>query len=152
MRQPHHCRARSQSAPQLKEIAMYSALVNFILHWAIMSLSLWVASYLFRGLTFDTRSSLLVSALVLGFVNAVLRPVLFFLTLPLTLLTLGLFALVLNALMLMLVAALVRGFRISGFWTAFFVSIFIALFGFMIELMLPSQSIVVMQPTHTITI
>ena len=107
MRQPHYCRARAQSAPQLKEIVMYSALVNFILHWAIMSLSLWVASYLFRGLTFDNRSSLLVSALVLGFVNAVLRPVLFFLTLPLTLLTLGLFALVLNALMLMLVAAMV---------------------------------------------
>ena len=127
---------------------MYSALVNFILHWAIMSLSLWVASQLFRGLTFDNRSSLLVSALVLGFVNAILRPILFFLTLP----TLGLFALVLNALMLMLVAALIRGFRISGFWTAFFVSIFIALFGFMIELMLPSQGIVVTQPANTITI
>lgn len=130
---------------------MYSAITNFVLHWAVMSLSLWVASHIFRGLTFANRSSLLVSALLLGFVNAVLRPILFFLTLPLTLVTLGLFALVLNALMLMLVAALVKGFRISGFWTAFFVSIFIALFGFMIELMLPSQDIVMHNP-NTISI
>lgn len=131
---------------------MHSALVNFALHWAVMSLSLWVASYLFSGLTFSNRSSLLISALVLGFVNAVLRPILFFLTLPLTLLTLGLFALVLNALMIMLVAALVKGFRVSGFWTAFFAGIFIALFGFVIELMLPSQGIAVMHSANTISV
>lgn len=131
---------------------MHNALIDFLLHWAIMSLSLWVASYLFRGLTFDNRSSLLISALVLGFVNAVLRPILFVLTLPLTLLTLGLFALVLNALMIMLVAAVVKGFKVSGFWTAFFASIFIALFGFVIELMLPSQGIAVVQQPGTVWI
>jgi putative membrane protein len=113
------------------------------MHWAIMSLSLWVASHLFHGLSFSNRSSLLVSALILGFVNAVLRPVLFYLTFPLTLLTLGLFALVLNALMIMLVASLVQGFKLSGFWTAFFVSIFITVFTFVIELFLPSQGVAV---------
>jgi putative membrane protein len=131
---------------------MHNALIDFLLHWAIMGLSLWVASYLFRGLTFDSRSSLFISALVLGFVNAVLRPILFVLTLPLTLLTLGLFALVLNALMIMLVAAVVKGFKVSGFWTAFFASIFIALFGFVIELMLPSQGIAVVQQPGTVWI
>lgn len=112
-----------------------------------MSLSLWVSSYLFSGLKFKDRSSLIISALVLGFVNAVLRPILFFLTLPLTLITLGFFALVLNALMIMLVAKLVDGFKLSGFWTAFFVSIFIAVFAFIIELMLPSQGVSIMQNT-----
>ncbi|HEU4709726.1 MAG TPA: phage holin family protein, partial [Methylophilaceae bacterium] len=68
---------------------MTSTLPEFLLHWAIMSLSLWVASYIFKGIQFTSRSSLLISALMLGFVNAILRPILIFLTLPLTLVTLG---------------------------------------------------------------
>jgi putative membrane protein len=114
-------------------------LTDFLIHWAIMSLSLWVASYVFNGIKFSDKSSLLISALMLGFVNAVLRPILLILTFPLTLLTLGLFALALNALMIMLVANLVKGFKLSGFWTAFFVGIFIALFSLFIEYLLPSQ-------------
>ncbi len=118
---------------------MTAHLTQFLLHWAVMSLSLWVASFLFRGMHFDSKSSLLVAALVLGFVNAVLRPILIVLTLPLTVLTLGLFLLVLNALLLQLVAALVKGFHLRGFWTAFFVSIFLAVFGFFVELYLPGS-------------
>lgn len=90
------------------------SLFDFLLHWGIMSLSLWIASHVFRGLSFSSRSALLVSALVLGFVNAVLRPILILLTFPLTLLTLGLFILVINALMIMLVASLVQGSRFRG--------------------------------------
>jgi len=126
---------------------MTNALVEFLMHWAIMSLSLWVASFIFKGITFSNRSSLLVSALLLGFVNAILRPILIFLTLPLTLVTLGLFLLVINALMIMLVAALVKGFKLSGFWTAFFASIFIAAFGFFIELLLPGSHQLVVMPS-----
>jgi putative membrane protein len=125
---------------------MTSALLEFFMHWAIMSLSLWVASYVFKGISFTSRSSLLVSALLLGFVNAILRPILVFLTLPLTLVTLGLFLLVINAHMIMLVSALVKGFKLSGFWTAFFASIFIAAFGFFIELLLPGSHHLVMMP------
>jgi putative membrane protein len=66
--------------------------------------------------------------------------------------TLGFFALALNALMIMLVAKLVKGFKLSGFWTAFFAGIFIAIFGFMIELMLPSQGVSIIQPTGGDTI
>lgn len=132
---------------------MSAELTDFLIHWAIMSLSLWVASYLFNGLSFANRSSLLVSALVLGFANAILRPILVFLTFPLTLLTLGLFLLVINALIIMLVSALVKGFKLSGFWTAFFVSIFIAAFGFFIELLLPgSHHLVVIPAGDTINI
>jgi len=106
---------------------MLNNLMPFLVHWAITGLSLWVASHIFRGLTFDSTSSLVVSALLLGFANAIVKPILIMLTLPLTLLTFGLFLLVINALVLLLVAWVVRGFRISGFWTAFFASIFISL-------------------------
>ena len=127
-------------------------MTDFLIHWAIMSLSLWVASYLFNGIKFSNRSSLLISALVLGFVNAVLRPIFLILTFPLTLVTLGLFVLVVNALMIMLVAKLVNGFKLSGFWTAFFVSIFIALFTLVIEHFLPSQGVVIMNTGNTISV
>jgi putative membrane protein len=102
-------------------------LMPFLLHWGVTSLSLWVASYVFKGIRFADTSSLIISALLLGFANAIVRPLLVIVTLPLTLVTLGFFLLVINALMLLLVSALVRGFTISGFWTAFFASIFIAL-------------------------
>ncbi|MCB4811664.1 phage holin family protein [Methylovorus menthalis] len=131
---------------------MNADLSNFLLHWAIMSLSLWVASYLFSGIKFSGVPSLLVSALVLGFANAIIRPILFFLTLPITLVTLGFFVLVINALMIMLVAKLVKGFQLSGFWTAFFASIFIAIFTLIIEWMLPSQGAIIIQNANTISI
>jgi putative membrane protein len=105
---------------------------TFLVHWAVTALSLWVASHVFKGVRFADTSSLIVSALVLGFVNAVLRPILIVLTLPLTLLSLGLFLLVLNALLLMLVSKMIRGFTLSGFWTAFFASIFITLLGLLL--------------------
>jgi putative membrane protein len=58
---------------------MNANFTDFLIHWAIMSLSLWVASYVFKGIKFEDRSSLFISALLLGFVNAVLRPSCFFL-------------------------------------------------------------------------
>lgn len=108
----------------------------FLLHWGLMALSLWVVSHVFRGISFADKQSLFVAALLLGFGNAILRPVLIFLTLPLTLVTFGLFLLVINALMILLVSALVKGFRVSGFWTAFFASIFMSIFNFLVDLAL----------------
>jgi putative membrane protein len=107
-------------------------LTLFLLHWAIIALSLWVASHIFRGIRFADTGSLIVSALLLGFANAVVKPLLIVLTLPLTLLTFGLFLLVINALMILLVSSLVKGFTVSGFWTALFASIFIAVLSFLI--------------------
>ena len=108
---------------------MSHALVSAILSWATTALSLWAASHIFRGLKFDSRGSLFVSALLLGLANAVVKPLLIVLTLPLTLLSFGLFVLVINALMILLVAKLVSGFRVASFWTAFFASIFISILG-----------------------
>lgn len=119
---------------------MFDNLLAFVLYWAIIALSLWVASFVFKGLRFESRSALVVSALLLGFVNALVKPLLIALTLPLTLLTFGLFLLVINALMLLLVAAMVRGFRISGFWTALFASLFISILSTLIGSLLGSDN------------
>jgi putative membrane protein len=106
---------------------MFDNLAGFFFQWGITAISLWGASLLFNGIRFSTTSALIISALLLGFANAVLRPLVVILTLPLTLLSLGFFLLVINALMLLLVAKVVSGFKTSGFWTAFFASLFISI-------------------------
>jgi putative membrane protein len=93
-------------------------MVGFLLRWATTALALWVASELLPGLGFTSGTALAIAAILLGLVNAVVRPVAFVLTLPITVVTLGLFLLVLNAAMIALVALVVPGFTISGFWTA----------------------------------
>lgn len=112
---------------------MYRHLVPFLLQWSTTSLSLWVSSYVFNGIKFADVGSLVISALLLGFANAIIRPLLILFTLPLTLFTFGLFLLVINALMILLVSSFVRGFSVSGFWTAFFASIFISILSFLIS-------------------
>ena len=108
-------------------------LTMFLMQWGLTSLSLWVASYIFSGLRFTDGGSLIIAALLLGFANAIVKPLLILFTLPLTVMTMGLFLLVINALVLMLVAAVVSGFTISSFWTALFASIFISLFSLFIS-------------------
>jgi putative membrane protein len=93
-------------------------MVGFLLRAAISALGLWLASLLLSGIRFESPAKLAIAAVLLGVINAVVRPIAFILTLPLTLLTLGLFLFVLNAAMVGLVARLVPGFTISGFWTA----------------------------------
>ncbi|HKU14507.1 MAG TPA: phage holin family protein [Steroidobacteraceae bacterium] len=93
-------------------------MTGFFLRVAIVALGLWLATQILPGLHFDSAGYLLAAALLLGIVNAIVRPIAVILTLPLTLLTLGLFLLVVNAAMLGLVALLLAGFQISGFWTA----------------------------------
>jgi len=108
-------------------------LTLFLIQWGLTSLSLWVASYVFNGLRFADGGSLLIAALLLGFANAIVKPLLILFTLPLTVVTMGLFLLVINAIVLMLVSAVVSGFAISSFWTAFFASIFISVFSLFIS-------------------
>ena len=117
---------------------MLDNLAGFFIQWAITAFCLWGASLLFSGIRFSSTSSLIISALLLGFANAVLRPLLVILTLPLTLVTLGFFLLVINALMLLLVSKVVSGFKISGFWTAFFASLFISIMSVMLGSFAPN--------------
>lgn len=120
---------------------IFDNFVQFLIQWGITSISLWVVSHIFSGIKFSSTSSLVVSALLLGFANAVLRPLLLILTFPLTLITLGLFVLVINALMLQLVSSLVKGFTVSGFWTAFWASIFISVMSLGLGSMVPDNEV-----------
>ena len=129
---------------------MFDNLAGFFIQWGITSICLWVASLLFNGIRFSSTGSLIVSALLLGFANAVLRPLLVILTLPLTLVTLGFFLLVINALMLLLVAKVVSGFSISGFWTAFFASLFISILSMALGSLAPNAEMTIYRlPDHS---
>lgn len=105
---------------------MLENLTAFLLHWGITALSLWLASLVFKGVKFDNGASLVGAALLLGLANAIVKPLLIVLTLPLTLVTFGLFILVINALMVLLVARLVKGFKVASFWTALWASLLIS--------------------------
>jgi putative membrane protein len=100
---------------------------GFLIRLAIGMLGLWVAQAIVPGMTITGLGTLLLAALLLGLVNAVVRPVLVILTLPITLVTLGLFLLVVNTAMLALVAWMLGGFTITGFWAAFFGSCVVSL-------------------------
>jgi len=100
---------------------------KLLVHWVVSALFLYVLSFLFRGIVIDSVLAAIIAAIVLGLINATIKPVLQIISLPITFLTLGLFYLVVNGLMLMLVSALVPGFHVSGFGTAFFASIVLSL-------------------------
>jgi putative membrane protein len=102
-------------------------MAGFLLRAAFTALGLWVAAQLLDGLHFASTGALVLSAVLLGIVNGVVRPIAFVLTLPITVVTLGLFLLVLNAGMVALVALIVPGFTISGFWTAVGAAIIVSL-------------------------
>jgi putative membrane protein len=102
-------------------------MLPLILHWLVLTLALGITAYILPGIDVSSPGALLVSALVLGFLNAILKPVLVLLTLPLTVLTLGVFYLVLNAILFALAAVLVPGFTVSGFGAAFLGAIVMSL-------------------------
>jgi putative membrane protein len=112
---------------------MSHPVVRFLAFWGVNTLSLWVADYLFDGIRFETLQTLFIAGLVLGIVNTFVKPVLVLLTLPLSIVTLGLFVLVINALMLLLVAWLVPGFVVDGFWNGFFIALFVSVFSFLVN-------------------
>jgi putative membrane protein len=96
-----------------------NGLTHFVLRAVIAALGLWLAERWVDGIDVDAASTLLLAGFLLGIVNALVRPLLLLLTLPVTVLTLGLFLLVVNAAMLGLVAAMLDGMTIASFWSAF---------------------------------
>lgn len=100
---------------------------GFLIRLLITAFGLWVADQLLPGIVITGTGSLLVSALLLGVVNAFIRPILLILTFPLTILTLGLFILIVNGISLGLVALLVPGFQIAGLGSATFGAIIVGL-------------------------
>src|SRR3712207_1337823 len=104
-------------------------MAGFLVRVLIVMAGLWAASALVPGIAIDSGWTLLGAALLLGIVNAVVRPVIVVLTLPVTILTLGLFLLVINAAMLGLVAAFFEGFHIAGFGSALLGAIIVSITG-----------------------
>src|SRR5262245_23939126 len=98
-------------------------MIKLLLHWLVNAGALLLVAYLYPGVQIKDFVAALVAALVLGLVNAIIRPILVLLTLPVTLLTLGLFLFVINALLFWLVAEVVSGFAVTGFWAALIGSI-----------------------------
>jgi putative membrane protein len=93
--------------------------MGLLIRAVVNALAIWLATEIVPGIEAGSVTTVVVAALVLGLVNAIVRPVLLVLTLPLTLVTLGLFLFVLNALCLWLTSAIVPGFEVRGFWPAF---------------------------------
>lgn len=100
---------------------------HFLFRWALNAVALLVVAALAGGVYVSGPLSLLLAALVLGFVNALIRPIVFVLTLPITVVTLGVFAFVVNGLMIWLTGALVPGFHVSGFWSSVWAAILLSI-------------------------
>ncbi len=106
---------------------------GLILRWVLSMVSLWLVSWVLKGIEVSGFWALLFASLVLGIFNALIRPVLILLTLPLTVLTLGLFTFVINGFLLWLTGQVVRGFEVHGFLTAFVAAILLAVFNSVIN-------------------
>lgn len=102
-------------------------MVGFLIRAAVVALGLYFASRIVPGVAFSSTESLIWAALLLGVVNAIVRPVLIILTIPITILTLGLFLLVINGLMVELVAHFLKGFEVAGLWPAILTSLVVSL-------------------------
>jgi putative membrane protein len=109
-------------------------MTRLVLKWALNSCALFFVMKLMPGVQIDHFQDLLLATLAIGLLNAFLRPVIILLTLPVTLLTLGLFTLVINGLMFYLAAHLVTGFHVAGFRAAFVAALLFSMFSFALNL------------------
>ena len=113
--------------------------MRFLLKLLLNGVAIFVADWLIDGLHLESTTAALVAGVILGFVNALIRPVLFLLTLPFTLITLGLFIFVLNAICLGIAAALVPGFEIDSWWAAFLGALVVTLVSWVLNALLPGD-------------
>jgi putative membrane protein len=107
--------------------------MRLIVAWLVNTLALIGVAYLMPGVSVESFGTALVAGLVLGLVNAVVRPVLVILTLPATILTLGLFIFVLNGLLFWMVGTWIDGFHVNGFWAGFFGAIVFSLIAWLLS-------------------
>ena len=112
-------------------------MAGLLLHWLISSASLLIVAYIFPGIEVRGLGTALIAPIVIGLVNATIGFIVKLLTLPLTILTLGIFWLVINALMLQLASFLVPGFFVADFWSAFFGAIVLSLVSMILRALVP---------------
>ena len=115
-------------------------MLYIIIRWIINAVLLMIIPYFVGGFEVANFYVALVSALVLAFINAIIRPILIILTLPINILTLGLFTLVLNALIFWFIASFVRGFSVIGFWSAFWAALVYSIFSMILNYFVNQKS------------
>jgi putative membrane protein len=112
---------------------------GLFVRWLMLTVAIMAAAYLLPGIEINGVFSAFFAAAILGILNALLRPLLLLLTLPLNILTLGLFTFVINALMLMMASGVISGFHIAGFWSAVFGSLIIGVISWLLTSMINDQ-------------
>lgn len=121
---------------------------EFLIRWFVTTLAVMGAAWLIPGISYDSNGTLLAAALLLGIINALVRPVLLILSLPFIILTMGFFILVINALLLLFVSAIVPGFHVEGFWHALFAGIVIGLISWLLSSFFRSSDGSIYPVTH----
>lgn len=101
--------------------------MNILINWLVSALVILIAAYLLPGVHVESFTAALATAVVMGIINLLIKPLLILLTLPITILSLGLFTFVINALLILLASSLVPGFKVDGFWWAFIFSIVLSI-------------------------
>ena len=114
--------------------------MRLLLVWLINALALLALPYLFTSIKVDSFGAALIAALVLGLINTLIRPLLILLTLPVTLLTLGLFIFVINGLLFWWVGSFVEGFHVGGFWSGVFGAIVYSLISWALSALIPRKN------------
>jgi len=118
---------------EARNLEYRAAMRHFLFRWGVTTIAVMVAASILSGIRYDNYGSLIGAALLLGILNAFVRPVLLLLSAPLILLTLGFFILVINGLMLLGVQAVVRGFHVDSFGSAFWGAILIGIISWMLS-------------------
>lgn len=112
---------------------------GFLIRSVVNAVALWLTSLLFDGIYAESALVFVAAALVLGFLNALLRPLLLILTLPINVLMLGLFTFVINGFLLHLTGQLVPGFHVHGLWTSILGALMLSVFSFLLSLFLSDR-------------
>jgi len=110
-------------------------MIGWIIRWAILTIAIGVVAKTYRGLNVVGWGDAFLAAVLLSLVNAFIRPVVLMLTMPINIVTLGLFTLVINGLLLLLVDAMLRGLHVSGFWAAMVAAFLIGVLSFLLNLL-----------------
>jgi putative membrane protein len=110
-------------------------MIRFLIRWSIGTVALLIILHVFSGISSANLSATIIMALVLGLLNAFLRPILSIFSFPIMVLTLGLFTLIINGFIFFLAAKLVSGFYVAGFWSAFWAAILYSVITFLINLL-----------------
>jgi len=118
-------------------------MIGLLIRWLVLTAAILAASYMLQGISVTSFWSALAAAAILGVLNVILRPIILILTLPVNILTLGLFTFVINAVLLMMVSGLIPGFDVRGFWPALWGSIIISVVSWLLTVFISDRGKVV---------